>query len=542
MFSSSAANHLERTDRHSMAWSHLPEPIVLFEGPSLYFGQWTNSVLPTTPITQEPENASVSQDSSDDIYSLTAPTTSSDSTTTGSSSMTVKKPNLTDEQRRSLLCFLLQRIDAARLKRGALSAASRKYNVTQRTCQRIVHRYLTTGDVASLRRDNCGRRKLPDDWFERIRSVPKRQRKNLRSLSEASGISRGTLHRAVKDGVIKVKNSSVSPFLTPTNRLQRISFVLSNVDKDGMMNDFYQYIHIDEKWFYIAKEQQRYYLLPDEDTPYRTCKSKRFITKVMFLCAVARPRFCTTEKKWFDGLLGVWPFTTKEPARRNSKNRKKGTLVTKPLASIDAAAYKEMMIENVLPAIYDRWPASYKKKPIILQEDNCRVHTPATRVLVNQKANEEGFAIEVWPQPPNSPDFNVLDLGFFHSIQALKDRTDPKDIDELISVVENAYWKQPRETLDNVFLSLQGTMIDSLSVDGSNSYQLRHMGKAKLRRQGTLPVSLKCDAALIARAREVMDEPACLTATEPSRFKALGVIDLSRRSTSPSNPLVVEEI
>lgn len=38
-------------------------------------------------------------------------------------------------------------------------------------------------------------------------------------------------------------------------------------------------------------------------------------------------------------------------------------------------------------------------------------------------------------QPPNSPDLNVLDLGFFSSIQALQHRESPNSIDELVTAV-----------------------------------------------------------------------------------------------------------
>ena len=183
-----------------------------------------------------------------------------------------------------------------------------------------------------------------------------------------------------------------------------------------------------------------------------------------------------------------------------------------------------MMIEKVLPAIKELWPDQHK--PIIVQEDNCRVHTPATRVLLEAAAKDVALDLKVVPQPPNSPDFNVLDLGFFHSIQSLKDREDPKNIDELIEAVDSAYWNQPRDTIDNVFLSLQGAMIDSLHVDGNNDYKMRHIGKGKLRREGRLPRSLKVDPMLIARAREVIDEPNSLIPDKPSRFKAHKVVDL----------------
>jgi hypothetical protein len=35
----------------------------------------------------------------------------------------------------------------------------------------------------------------------------------------------------------------------------------------------------DEKWFYIAQVDERFYLLPDEDTPYCSCKHIRVISK-----------------------------------------------------------------------------------------------------------------------------------------------------------------------------------------------------------------------------------------------------------------------
>ena len=38
----------------------------------------------------------------------------------------------------------------------------------------------------------------------------------------------------------------------------------------------------------------------DEEESHRSCKSKRFISKVMFMPAVARPRYDSHNKKCFD--------------------------------------------------------------------------------------------------------------------------------------------------------------------------------------------------------------------------------------------------
>ena len=58
-----------------------------------------------------------------------------------------------------------------------------------------------------------------------------------------------------------------------------------------------------------------------------------------------------------------------------------------------------------------------------------------------------------------------------------------------------------------MFLSVQTAMRDSLKVDGDNTFPLGHMNKKKLRKMGMLPVSVKVDADLIARGREIIDNP-----------------------------------
>jgi len=79
-----------------------------------------------------------------------------------------------------------------------------------------------------------------------------------------------------------------------------------------------------------------------------------------------------------------------------------------------------MMLENVVPAIIDKFPQS-KTLPITThQEGNAKPHGPATRKAITTGfAQSQGCGLAVEPQPPNSPDYNVLDLGFSHAIQAL---------------------------------------------------------------------------------------------------------------------------
>lgn len=60
---------------------------------------------------------------------------------------------------------------------------------------------------------------------------------------------------------------------------------------------------------HYKKSTKVYYLHAEEEEPLRSAKVKTFITKIMFLTAVARPRL------GFDGKIGIWPFVVKGAAK-----------------------------------------------------------------------------------------------------------------------------------------------------------------------------------------------------------------------------------
>ena len=78
----------------------------------------------------------------------------------------------------------------------------------------------------------------------------------------------------------------------------------------------YDYVHLDEKWFYLSKKSHRVYLAQGEQGKYRAASSSKFIPKVMFTACVARLRFDSEGKCIFDGKIGVFLFTYIEPAKR----------------------------------------------------------------------------------------------------------------------------------------------------------------------------------------------------------------------------------
>ncbi|ETV64511.1 hypothetical protein H257_18604 [Aphanomyces astaci] len=109
-----------------------------------------------------------------------------------------------------------------------------------------------------------------------------------------------------------------------------MSFLQPTSNGKQVFVDMNSYIHVDEKWFYLTKVKRKFYAYADEVAPTSRVKSKKFITKVMFLAAVARPRYDFHKTAIFDGNIGIWSFVVRQPAQRNSKNRAKGTMLTVP--------------------------------------------------------------------------------------------------------------------------------------------------------------------------------------------------------------------
>jgi hypothetical protein len=173
----------------------------------------------------------------------------------------------------------------------------------------------------------------------------------------------------------------------------------------------------------------------EEPDPQRTIHNKNNISKVMFLTAVARPRFDEDEdeKVLFDGKLGVWAFVTKTPAKNNSKNRPKGIIELKSLV-VTRDMMREYLLEKVIPAIHAQWPDD--NEIIFIQHDNSRTHVKGDDLAFQSAVKESGLDIQLVQQAPNSPDTNALDLGFFSSIQSLTLLDAPNILKEFIQSIE----------------------------------------------------------------------------------------------------------
>ncbi len=63
--------------------------------------------------------------------------------------------------------------------------------------------------------------------------------------------------------------------------------------------------------------------------PTRRVQNKEHMMKVMFLAAVARPRYDPEGECTFDGKIGMFPFVERVAAKRTSKNLEKRKVETK---------------------------------------------------------------------------------------------------------------------------------------------------------------------------------------------------------------------
>jgi len=115
----------------------------------------------------------------------------------------------------------------------------------------------------------------------------------------------------------------------------------------------------------------------------------------MFLAVVTRPRYDANGNCTFEGTIGIFPFVTVEPALKA------------------------------------KWSAEERGMPIFIQQDNARTHIAVDDPAFVQAAQADGWDIRLTCQSPNSPDLNILDLGFFAAIQALFEKGTPNNITKI---------------------------------------------------------------------------------------------------------------
>ncbi|KAG6956883.1 hypothetical protein JG687_00010325 [Phytophthora cactorum] len=239
------------------------------------------------------------------------------------------------------------------------------FGVHRKTVQRLWRRTKENAALSGIyegssRKHLTGRRPrdvtsaLEHTALERLCHVDLQRRTTIRSAAAACGVSASTLFRRLKQGKLCSCMSVALPLLTEDNLQARLKFCFDHVNKtDNMYVDMTDIIHVN-----------------DEPEPVRKLKSKRHITKVMMLSAVARPRYNANVECIFDGKLGTCPFVEFTVAQRTSRNRVAGTSVTKPVTATQEN-YREMLVDKLLPSILSKWPGGGVNACITIRQGNA---------------------------------------------------------------------------------------------------------------------------------------------------------------------------
>ena len=241
-----------------------------------------------------------------------------------------KKKEMSKNQRIQMVLMLQTLQTENGMRRGAFTIFAKCFGVACLTVHclwnRVVH-MRASGHIISPEYNS--HKKIAGDGLcihqfvhKGIKNIPLQKRWTQRKLVTSLGVSKTTVHHWIVDSTIQVHSNSLKPVLTEENKVAWLIMALDSRNPQDPMKflDMMDCIHVDEKWFFLSQQKERYLLLLEEKNPKRCIKIKSHITKVMFLCAVAHPCFNPSANSWWDGKLGIWPIGDWEPAKRASKS------------------------------------------------------------------------------------------------------------------------------------------------------------------------------------------------------------------------------
>jgi hypothetical protein len=122
--------------------------------------------------------------------------------------------------------------------------------------------------VSSFKKGRVGRKAIVVD-LEVLRNIPLKDRMTLEDVCVKLNLSKWKVLRIMKQGLLRHHSSSVKPFLTKGNKKTRLKFCIDMIKRglngDPRLINFFDFVFIDEKWFYLYQKSENVYLLPDED-------------------------------------------------------------------------------------------------------------------------------------------------------------------------------------------------------------------------------------------------------------------------------------
>jgi hypothetical protein len=358
----------------------------------------------------------------------------------------VRKRNrdLSLEQKWSIVAFSIQYYshDRKRLVDGSMEIIKNRFDYGETTIKHVMKEYFNQianniifPTLKPSDRGECGPDSfLSDEMRENLIDIhnmtkgKKTDRELVVIYEKEFGV---VLSHTSMAKYMKLLNSSwkstyLHPKLTIQQMINRLEFIIGKCVYHG--NGVYSFIdesntvHVDEKWFYVSKNKNRVRVMPGDDDPEApTTRHKSHIEKIMFLSAIACPRWVTREdgsQYYFDGKIGIFAFVKYTPAQRASALRPAGTLIMESL-NVTSETYLDIHIKEngVLEMIKHKMPW-LKEDEIRIRHDGAPGHTGhGNEQFLFQAGQADGWNIIYETQPSQSPDLNKNDLCFFNSLQ-----------------------------------------------------------------------------------------------------------------------------
>ena len=163
------------------------------------------------------------------------------------------------QQQKRALGLLLSRLEDGVLPWGSLTIVADEIGVARSTISRLwrqVHRaheqsLIITPEIASRNNSHANCLKYSHAEFRQgLKEIPRRHRKTYHSTAKAMGVALSTVQRMLlHQDVCRIHTSSLKPTLMEENKMSRMEFALSFIEKNNTskFENMEDLIHIDEK-------------------------------------------------------------------------------------------------------------------------------------------------------------------------------------------------------------------------------------------------------------------------------------------------------
>jgi hypothetical protein len=412
-----------------------------------------------------------------------------------------RAPDLRQCEKFTIIIITRANTHGGKLKYGVLRQIAdmldRKYPTVAGFYRKVKGSELPIDELIQSARHKCGSPCKYDreELIALIKALPVTERQCIRDIAFRIGCGPKLVFVLCKSGALRRTVSSIRPHLKDRHKQARLQYSLSNAwwcpfASQWYFRNFHDVIFMDEKWFYITRVRNVYYLTPDEPLVERSCTHKSHIGKIMFLCLVSRPWLRGGDND-YRGLIGCIPVIHWKVAKNNSCNRPAGTRY--PVhRKLTKASYLDLFIKKCLPRINKYTPPEMRACTIYIQHDNAKPHLglDLNHPEIVAYCQQKGLKLAMLAQPAQSPDLNILDLSFFRTMQSNQLKLTSLDLCALIVNVKLAFLSYDPVLLNKAYLTMMDIMNEILKSDGDNKFKIPHHNKDWYIRNHCLPIFL----------------------------------------------------